>query len=477
MAGSRTKIGEALRAAFPYDPTEDQKRTLDALGDFLKASPREQPLFLLKGYAGTGKTTVIKALVEFMEKKERDVIQLAPTGRAAKVMAGYSGRPAYTVHKWIYWPQADPNGGIHFELARNRYQAALFLVDEASMLGGSSKGFGERDLLEDLLAFIYSGGRARAVLIGDDAQLSPVGQEGTYALDPEHLEREGVSVWSGTLTQVLRQAEDSGILANATTLRERIAIEDPTPPFFRTDIGGDVRAITGETLPDELEDAYGKYGVEEVRIITRSNKRAVQFAKEVRHRILGKEEELERGDLLLVVRNDHFWSKNTESGAFIANGDMMELVRVEGTEELYGERFMDASIRLLERPDDGEISVKLWVDCLDLEAASIPRERMKELFWKIGEHYKGGKGNWKRKVMRDPYFNALQVKYAYAMTCHKAQGGQWPMVFLDPGFLKPESLDTEYLRWLYTGVTRATTALRLLNFPAQLFERDPYGEG
>jgi exodeoxyribonuclease-5 len=216
--------------------------------------------------------------------------------------------------------------------------------------------------------------------------------------------------------------------------------------------------------------------VEEVRLVTRSNKRAVQFAQEVRQRILGKEEYLDRGDLLLVVRNDHYWGKKTESGAFIANGDILEVIRIEEREERFGERFVDASVRMPDRPDDGEFSVKLWTDCLDLEAASIPRSRVKELFFRIGEEYKEGKGNWKRKVMRDPYFNALQVKYAYAMTCHKAQGGQWPLVFLDPGFLSPETLDTEYLRWLYTGFTRATETLCLLNFPSQLFIQDPYEE-
>ncbi|MFB6257667.1 MAG: ATP-dependent RecD-like DNA helicase [Flavobacteriales bacterium] len=474
MADPRTSIGEALLAAFPYSPTDDQQEILDRLGEFLREGPRSRPLFLLKGYAGTGKTTVVRALVDFMEKKGRYVVLLAPTGRAAKVMGAYAGREAHTVHKWIYWSKQDPDGGVRFELGKNRYRGALFLIDEASMIGGEPKRFKERNLLEDLLSFIYDQGNCRAVLIGDDAQLTPVEMEDTPALDPDSLEREGVKVRSGVLTEVLRQAQDSGILSNATELRQRIALQDATPPFFQHDIGEDVKCITGETLPDELEDAYSRFGIEEVRVVTRSNKRAVQFAREIRSRILGKEEALEREDLLMVVRNDHFWGKKTESGSFIANGDILEVVRIEDREQRFNEHFVDATVKLPDRPDDGEFSVKLWVDCLELEAASIDRERMRELFFRIGERYQGGKGNWKGMVMRDPYFNALQVKYAYGMTCHKAQGGQWPVVFLDPGFLSPEKLDVEYLRWLYTGMTRATQKLCLLNFPAQLFKGDPY---
>lgn len=476
MASPGARIGRALKEAFPYVPSDDQEEVLDALGAFLRDDPRSRPLFLLKGYAGTGKTTVVRALVEFMERKERNVVLLAPTGRAAKVMAGYSGREAHTVHRWIYWTKSDPDGSIRFELGKNRQRNALFIIDEASMIGGSPKSFKERNLLEDLLNFIYYGTSCRAVLIGDDAQLTPVGMEDTPALDPDSLEREGVSVRSGTLKEVLRQAQDSGILANATQVRERIDQQDPTPPFLRMDIGNDVQAISGELLPEELEDAYAREGLEGVRIVTRSNKRAVQFAKEVRYRILGKEEELEKGDRLLVVRNDHYWGKSTESGQFIANGDVLEVMRIEDQEERYGEHFVDASVRLPDRPEDGEFSVKLWTDCLELEAASVPRERMKELFYRIGDELRGGKGNWKRKVTRDPYFNALQVKYAYAMTCHKAQGGQWPTVFLDPGFLSPETLDLEYLRWLYTGFTRSTRSLKLLNLPKELFWEDPYDE-
>ncbi len=474
MANFPRKTVEGLRSAFPYEPTADQEALIRDLAVFLHAAPASDPLFLLKGYAGTGKTTAVRALVSFLEERGRGVVLLAPTGRAAKVMAGYSGREAHTVHKWIYWPKLDPGEGARFELGKNRQQSTLFLVDEASMIGADPKGYGERNLLEDLLAFIYSSPGCRAVFIGDDAQLTPVHMEDTPALDPDALEREGVTVHTGNLTEVLRQARDSGILHNATVLRERIASQDPTPPFLQAGAGPDVMAITGEDLPDGLEDAYSEHGVEEVRVITRSNKRAVQFAQEIRYRILGKEEHLEKGDLIMVVRNDHFWGKRTESGTFIANGDVLEVLRVEEREERFGERFVDATIRLPDRPDDGELSVKLWVDCLELETASIPRGRVKELFFKLGELYKGEKGNWKRKVMKDPYFNALQVKYAYAMTCHKAQGGQWNAIFLDPGYLTPETLDLEYLRWLYTGMTRATHSLRLLNFPAELFSDEPY---
>lgn len=475
MTNTSIKTAESLKSVFPYAPTTDQEKLIQALAEFLHAKPLSNPLFLLKGYAGTGKTTVVRALVRFMEQKDRSIVLLAPTGRAAKVMGNYSGREAHTVHKWIYWPKGDASGAFQFELGKNRKQGTLFLVDEASMIGGDPKGYGERNLLEDLLTFIYSNPGCRAILIGDDAQLTPVQMEDTPALDPEALQREGVEVHSGTLTEVLRQAKDSGILFNATALRERIAAQDPTPPFLRADAGSDVMTLTGEMLPEELEDAFSEHGAEEVRVVTRSNKRAVQFAQEVRHRILGKEEEIEKGELIMVVRNDHFWGKRTESGNFIANGDILEVLRVEGAEECFGERFMDLTVRLPDRPQDGEFSVKIWVDCLALEAASIPRARVKELFFKIGAAYKGGKGNWKRKVMRDPYFNALQVKYAYAITCHKAQGGQWRSIFLDPGYLTPETLDVEYLRWLYTGMTRATHSLRLLNFPKELYLDDPYG--
>lgn len=477
MTVKRSRIAEALRKAFPYAPTGEQEELLNELGEFLREDTLKRPLFLLKGYAGTGKTTVVRALVQVMEQRERPVILLAPTGRAAKVMAGYSGKEAHTVHKWIYWSRNDPDGGIRFELGKNRYENALFLIDEASMIGGAPARFRERNLLEDLIAFVYSAPGCRAVFIGDDAQLTPVEMEETPALDPEQLEREGVEVRSRTLTEVLRQAADSAILLNATELRKRIAEEDPSPPFLKGNAGPDLRLLTGETLTEELEDAYAAYGAEGVRIVTRSNKRAIQFNQEVRQRVMGKEEELESGDLLMVVRNDHFWGKRTESRAFIANGDILELVRIEDREERYGEQFVDASVRLPDRPDDGEPSVKLWVDCLQEASASIPRKRMKELFFKIGAEYKeAGKGNWKRKVMQDPYFNALQVKYAYAVTCHKAQGGQWPAIFLEPGFVRPDALDLEYLRWLYTGITRATRSLYLLNFPQAFFMDDPFGE-
>lgn len=469
MQGTRTRIGSALREAFPYEPTSGQERVLDGLAEFLGSDPKDRPLFLLKGYAGTGKTTIVQALVRFMESTGRSVVLLAPTGRAAKVMEAYSGKEAHTVHKWIYWTQSEGEGKVRFVLGKNRMKNALFLVDEASMIGASS-GFMEGNLLQDLIEFIYSGHGCRAVLIGDDAQLPPVHGKESPALDPEALDREGVSLRSDTLTEVLRQARDSAILANATELRERIRDEDPTPPFFKVPEEGDLHSITGETLHEELEDAYARYGAEEVRIVTRSNKRAVQFSQEVRNRILGKEEELEGGDLLMVVRNDHYWGKRTESEAFIANGDILELVRMEGIEERHGERFADAWVRSSDRPKDGEFMVKLWVDCLVQEAASMPRERMKKLFFNIGEEYqKEGATKWKRKVMQDPTFNALQVKYAYAVTCHKAQGGQWPVIFLEPGFIKPDMIDVEYVRWLYTGMTRATGSLYLVNFPAMFY--------
>lgn len=474
--GNRSDTSKG-KSAFPYRPTADQKTFFEAFGAFLRADSRSRPLFLMKGYAGTGKTTAVRAVVQRVEEKGWRTVLLAPTGRAAKVMEQYTGKKAYTIHKWIYWSRDEGEGALRFVLAKNKMRKTLFLIDEASMISGKASRFMERELFQDLLEFVHSGTDCRALLIGDDAQLPPVGVEESPALDPEALRREGVELHSAMLTEVLRQSRDSGILANATSLRERIRNGDATPPFLEANVGDDLRPLTGEILHEELETALGEHGPEGLRFITRSNKRAVQFNHEIRARILGREEELEGGDLLMVVRNDHYWGKQTASGSFIANGDTLELVRILEREERYGERFVHAWVRSSDRPDDGDFEVKLWVDCLSHEGASMPRERMKSLFYRIGEEYRNaGKGSWKRKVMQDPYFNALQVKYAYAVTCHKAQGGQWPVVFLDPGFLRLDQLDVEYLRWLYTGFTRASERLYLVNFPAELFVDDPYSD-
>jgi exodeoxyribonuclease-5 len=465
--------------------TDGQIKAAQALQRLL-ATEREHATLILKGYAGTGKTTLVGALVKVLMKDRRKVILLAPTGRAAKVLSAYSHSAASTIHRRIYRVGGEDDGGSGgMSLAPNHDTDALFVVDEASMIGeGGGEGpFGSHDLLSDLFQHVFSAPGCKLLLIGDPAQLPPVGSDHSPALVVKDLADRGLLAGSIELTEVVRQADASGILANATALRDTIA----TMPISKAGAGlkiipqfilgfDDVIRVDGYDLQDALEDAYAQHGDEEVCVICRSNKRAYQYSQQVRARIHGFEDELVANDRLMVVKNDYFWAaRNKEPGgaALIANGEQVVLRRVHGIEERYGLRFADVTIGWWDGRSDRELDVKVIVDVLSAEGPALPPLTMRQLARSVMEGLTArSKGERYRLFKQDPYANALQVKYAYAVTCHKAQGGQWRTVFVDQGYVTEEMIDREYVRWLYTAVTRASERLYLLNFHPRFF-----GEG
>lgn len=460
-----------IRAELPFVPNEEKEGLFRLLGAFL-VSPCREKCFLLKGYAGTGKTSVVSALVRALEGLQQPCILLAPTGRAAKVLARYSGKAAFTIHKYIYRQQQL--GVEAFSLADNRHKQTLFIVDEASMLSATRDNgvFGSGSLMDDLIKYVYSGDGCSLFLLGDDAQLPPVGSDNSPALDADRLRGYGLEVSAFSLTQVARQALDSGILANATLIREQLnrsaALPDdthfPTPAH-------DVQSLSSNEFIDTLEQAYREVGEEETLIITRSNKRTNLFNQGVRARILWKEDELSAGDRLMVCKNNYFWTKDYENLPFIANGDMFEVVRLRHEREMYGFRFVEASLRAMDY--NFEIDCMLWIDSLLVDSPADTVALQKQLFTRIAEDYPEirNRKELTKKIFESPYYNALQVRFAYAVTCHKAQGGQWKRVFLDLPLTVSSSTSfegghpmqqREYLRWLYTAVTRATETLFVL---------------
>ena len=464
-------IIQRIRAELPFVPNEEKEGLFRLLGAFL-VSPCREKCFLLKGYAGTGKTSVVSALVRALEGLQQPCILLAPTGRAAKVLARYSGKAAFTIHKYIYRQQQL--GVEAFSLADNRHKQTLFIVDEASMLSATRDNgvFGSGSLMDDLIKYVYSGDGCSLFLLGDDAQLPPVGSDNSPALDADRLRGYGLEVSAFSLTQVARQALDSGILANATLIREQLTrgatLPDdtnfPTPAH-------DVQSLSSNEFIDTLEQAYREVGEEETLIITRSNKRTNLFNQGVRARILWKEDELSAGDRLMVCKNNYFWTKDYENLPFIANGDMFEVVRLRHEREMYGFRFVEASLRAMDY--DFEIDCMLWIDSLLVDSPADTVALQKQLFTRIAEDYPEirNRKELTKKIFESPYYNALQVRFAYAVTCHKAQGGQWKRVFLDLPLTVSSSTSfegghpmqqREYLRWLYTAVTRATETLFVL---------------
>jgi exodeoxyribonuclease-5 len=433
-------------------------------------------LFVIKGYAGTGKTSIVSALVNVLPIVGKRSVLLAPTGRAAKVLAGYSGRPAYTIHKKIYRIKTGKEGNLNLSLQSNLHSNTIFLVDEASMVQDEYASneyslFASRNLLEDLYEYIKRGNNCRLILIGDMAQLPPVGLNISPALDIDLLKaRFELPVVSYEMTEVVRQEADSGILANATQIRNKITERISDPPYF-SDHNTDVIRITGNELEDALNTAYSGYGLEEAVVICRSNKRANIFNQEIRKRILFQENEISAGDLLMVVRNNYYWLPEDSFAGFIANGDIIEVLSIRKVEEIYGFRFADITIRLVDYPEEKEIDTRILLETLHVESASLSWEVMSRLFNTIMEDYQDipKKRTRIEKVRNNPYYNALQVKFSYALTCHKTQGGQWNIVFIDQGYITDKMLDAEYLRWLYTAVTRATEKLYLVNFNDNFF--------
>ena len=429
-------------------------------------------MFLLKGYAGTGKTSLIGALVKTLDQLEQKCILLAPTGRAAKVFSHYAGHPAYTIHKKIYRQKSFSNELDNFSMNDNLHQHTLFIVDEASMIaneGLSGSMFGTGRLLDDLIQYVYSGQGCRLMLIGDTAQLPPVGEEESPALSADVLKGYGLEVYEGLLTEVVRQLHDSGILWNATELRRYITEEDLfTLPPIKVEGFPDIKVIPGNELIEAISDSYDHVGMDETIVVCRSNKRANIYNKGIRNTILYREEGLETGDLLMVAKNNYFWTEGCKEIDFIANGDIAVVRRVRREREMYGFRFADVLLRF---PDynDMELEVKLLLDTLHTETSALPKEMNDKLFYSVMEDYAdiSVKRERMKKMKADPHYNALQVKYAYAVTCHKAQGGQWKRVFLDQGYMTEDMLSPDYFRWLYTAFTRATETLYLVNWPKE----------
>lgn len=462
-----------IKQNFPYTPTDDQNFALDVLSGFL-LSTETDTLLLLKGYAGTGKTSLVGALVKTMTELKQKAILLAPTGRAAKVFSGYAGQKAYTIHKKIYRQKAFSNEPKGFLPAENLHKDTLFIVDEASMIsndGLDSFSFGSGRLLDDLIHYVYTGENCRLILMGDQAQLPPVMQTESPALNKSTLEGYNLQVQEIAMTQVVRQSESSGILFNATQIRDALRF-NKVEIFPKISVKGfpDIQIVNGDDLIDEIASAYQRDGLEETMIITRSNKRATIFNNGIRNRILDREEELSSGDRLMVAKNNYFWIGEQKEFDFLANGEIVQVRRVRKTAELYGFRFADVTVRFQDY--DIEMDIKILLDTLQTDAPGLPKELADKLFYAILEDYEDipTKSGKMKKLKTDPYYNVVQVKYAYAVTCHKAQGGQWMNVFLDLGYISEEHLGEDFYRWLYTSFTRATSRLYLINIPEQMIE-------
>lgn len=446
---------------------------MEELSDFI-LSGDDRKVFLLCGYAGTGKTSLISALVRTMEQLERKTVLLAPTGRAAKVFSSYSGQSAHTIHKCIYRQKSIMDSSV-FTLSENRMRNTLFIVDEASMISNESNAMtGAGGLLDDLIEFVYSGCGCSLLLLGDTAQLPPVGEWQSPALTESYLRSMFLNVKSVELRQVMRQLNDSGILFNATMLREKIENEDAYC-LPKVELKGfpDICSVHGDELIESIETCYDRTGVEETIILCRSNKRANVYNEGIRRRILYREEELSRGDMLMIVKNNYYWREvlGREDKAllekldFIANGDMAQIVRVHGVEEMYGFRFADVTLSMIDY-EDCEIDVKIMLNTLTSESPSLTREENERLFTAVWEDYPEIRSKRKRmeEIRKNPYYNALQVKYGYAVTCHKAQGGEWKRVFVDQGYVGEDMINPDYYRWLYTAFTRASEKLYLVNW-------------
>ena len=461
-----------IKKNFPHEATSEQNLALEKLSHFLFSKENEL-LFLLKGYAGTGKSSLIGALVKTMNDMKQKTVLMAPTGRAAKVFSAYAEQNAYTIHKKIYRQKVFSNEPTGFQLADNLHKHTLFVVDEASMIsndGLDSFSFGSGRLLDDLIHYVYSGEGCRLILLGDSAQLPPVGQTESPALNIDVLAGYGLNITHITLTQVVRQTEESGILLNATNLRKSIEKGNVTVfPKIKVKDFPDIVIVEGNDLIESIETAYNRDGMDETTIISRSNKGANLFNSGIRNRILWREEELSSGELLMIVKNNYFWTEKIPEMSFIANGDLMEIKRIGKSQELYGFHFCDVTVYF---PDyNVETDVKILMDTLHTNTPGLPKEQAELLFYSILEDYQDipTKKEKMMKLKNDPFYNAIQVKYAYAVTGHKAQGGQWKNVFVDLSYIPQEYLGLDFYRWLYTAFTRATERLFLVNPVKELF--------
>ncbi|EAQ41106.1 ATP-dependent RecD-like DNA helicase [Polaribacter sp. MED152] len=472
MIKNPAKFNKELHQKFPHTPTKKQGELLNLLSNFI-FNEDKNTLFLLKGYAGTGKTTTISTFVNSLWSAQKKSVLLAPTGRAAKVISVYSKRPAYTIHKKIYFPKKQANGGVDFVLQQNKHRNTIFIVDESSMIPDSrqnQKLFENGSLLDDLINYVDKGHQCKLIFIGDTAQLPPVKLTLSPALDADTLSIDyQKNVIEIELDEVMRQHENSGILANATQLRFLIQ-NDGLDFKFDLDYPDIIRLEDGYDIEDALVLAYENDGVEDTAFIVRSNKRANQYNQQIRMNIRGQENEISAGDFVMVVKNNYFWLKESSDAGFIANGDICQVLKILSIKELYGFKFAEVELRMIDYPNMAPFETVLLLDTISSESPSLTYEESNKLYQAVKEDYADEKSKYKQflAIKKNIYFNALQVKFSYAMTCHKSQGGQWKTVFIEQPYL-PNGVSKEYFRWLYTAITRTQEKLYLIGFKDEFF--------
>ena len=462
-----------LRKQFPFQPTVKQDIFFQKISEFITNANTDE-IFVLKGYAGTGKTTVISTIVNNLIEINKKYVLLAPTGRAAKVIANYSNKPAFTIHKKIYFPKKSSGGGVSFSLQPNKHKNTIFFIDESSMISDvnqESKLYETGSLLDDLISYVYSGTNCKMILLGDTAQLPPIQLDISPALDTDSLGLNyNKDIFSIEFDEVMRQEENSGILYNATELRE--LLKEFFFDSFKFNLKGFkdiVRLSDGYDIQDAINAAYSNYSIEDTAFIVRSNKRANQYNQQIRSKILDKESELSTGDFLMVVKNNYFWLKDSDHAGFIANGDIIEVLEIRNIKELYGFKFANVKIRMVDYPDQKPFETVLLLDTIESESPSLTYEESNKLYQEVMKDYEGEtKFKQFQKIKENEYFNALQVKFSYAITCHKSQGGQWNTVFIEQPYL-PDGINKDYIRWLYTAMTRAKDKLYLIGFKDESF--------
>lgn len=470
---SKKQFIEAFISHVPHTPTNGQNIAIQKITQFLyKINPGQ--LFILKGYAGTGKTTLISALVNTFAEFNKKTILLAPTGRAAKVFSVYSGKKAFTIHKFIYKIK-NKNGIVEIVRKENKWNHTLFIVDEVSMISNlthENELFGNNNLLDDLINFVFEGENNKLLFIGDDAQLPPVHSDESPAMNIDFLRHSfHLEIDEYQLTDVVRQTSESGILYNATLLRSKINHLDFSLPVFSNLLFEDFQRLSSQDLEEELNILYTSYDPEDIVIITRSNKRALIFNNEIRNRIFYRENQIATGDYIMSVKNNYHWIEEDSEVGFLANGDMMEIQNIIKTNSLYGFNFADVRVRLCDYPQFPDVELKVILNSLESPASSLSQTDLKTLYHEVSKDYEDIPNKRVRflKIKNNPYLNAAQVKFSYALTCHKTQGGQWKIAFIDFNYIKGKEMDKESLRWLYTALTRTTEKVYLLNFPDDFF--------
>jgi ATP-dependent exoDNAse (exonuclease V) alpha subunit len=463
-----------LSRNFPFNPTVKQDIFFQKIAEFI-TNTNNNEVFVLKGYAGTGKTTVVSTIVNHLIDINKKYVLLAPTGRAAKVISNYSNKPAFTIHKKIYFPKKGKSGGVNFTMQQNKHKNTIFIIDESSMISdvnSESKLYENGSLLDDLISYVYSGENCKMILIGDTAQLPPVHLDISPALNCDTLELNyNKEVKTIELDEVMRQEENSGILYNATELREILKETFITDFQFRVKGFKDIVRLTdGYDIQDAINQAYSNYSIEDTAFIVRSNKRANQYNQQIRTKILDKESDLSVGDFLMVVKNNYFWLKDSDEAGFIANGDIIEVLEIFGFNELYGFNFAKVKVRMIDYPNQKPLETILLLNTISSESPSLTYEESNLLYQEVMKDYENEtKFKQFQKVKENEFFNALQVKFSYAITCHKSQGGQWNTVFIEQPYL-PDGIDRDYIRWLYTAITRAKDKLYLIGFKEESFE-------